>query len=151
MPSVKDMKDQIAQLEVQIEAIRGKIEAFRIVVAHYESLGQDAEPKSIASGYLHDMMENILEQESKPLHYTIVYRRLVEQGIAVAGQKPERNVGAHLSSDKRFEPIGKRSGLWGLKKWRNARPAHIGDTANEASKLLDIDTLFPSDTLKRVG
>lgn len=64
-----------------------------------------------------DLTHTLLVERDQPQHYRDLTRALVESGVEVPGKDAGRNLGAHMSADRRFYPFG--AGLWGLREWKD--------------------------------
>ena len=110
---------RLEAVEAQIAELTAQAGAYRRVIADLARV--DAEQRASGSRggtekTLASLMESILLEHGRPLHYRDIHQRLTALGIDVPGQDPVKNVGAHLSGDARFERVER--GIWGLAAWR---------------------------------
>lgn len=121
---LKRLREALERIEAERARIDKQAEAFKQVIAYFETIEEEDEAPARVSPAkaITNEMWRILEEAREPLHYQLIYERLKERGVAVPGKEPARNVGAHLSNDPRFENVGR--GLWGLRSW-SARPTSV--------------------------
>jgi DNA-directed RNA polymerase delta subunit len=106
--AISKLRSERDRLDAQLAHLEGALAYFEA-----ESPAQDS-PSPPAKSMRNEMVR-VLEEAGEPLHYKEIHRRLVARGFRVPGERPENNVGAHISKDERFESLGK--GMWGLKSW----------------------------------
>lgn len=113
--SIEAIKATLDELTSKRDRLDEQISAFQAVLLYYEEHPFGQEAVELTGASLRDEMEHILQLENEPMHFKQIHRRLQDRGISVPGNDPARNVGAHLSGDQRFEPLGR--GMWGLSAW----------------------------------
>ena len=91
---------------------------------------QIKQPHITQGDNLKDAIYEILATDG-PLHRSVIYERLIENGARVGGQRPIDNVGAHMSQDYRFMSRG--GGLWDLVE----KPDGSGETKTSNFKVED--------------
>src|ERR1700722_17373996 len=111
---VKNLRLELERIESELARLSAEADHFRSVIAHYEAQGETTEAVQPAK-LLRNEIYAVLDTEGQSLPYREIYRRLLDKGITIHGQDPVKNVGAHMSSDDRFESVG--GGYWGLAKW----------------------------------
>lgn len=129
MPNtITDIRNAVKTLEADRDRIDLQLEHLRGALAYFEShaTSKDSGSEPPPAKAMRNEMVRILSDEGTPLHYKEIYRRLLARGTHVRGDRPENNVGAHLSTDERFQTLGK--GMWGLKSWEHAKPAETRET-----------------------
>jgi hypothetical protein len=110
---------RLEAVETQIAELTAQADAYRRVIADLARADAERRASGARAGSertLASLMESILLEHGRPLHYREIHRRLTALGVAVPGQDPVKNVGAHLSGDARFERVER--GIWGLAAWR---------------------------------
>ena len=107
---------QLADAEAAHETIARKVENYRGMLADYSQWEGATTNRRLRSEDLHDIMAKILDEVHVPLHYKVIYEKLLDYGIQVPGEDPVKNTGAHLSSDSQFVSMGQ--GEWALAKWQ---------------------------------
>lgn len=123
------LKHERAVLEREIESLERHLTG----VTETEIVRR-SEKLPTRSSNLKDHIATIFQEEGRPLHYIEVYERLRDRGIPVPGKDPARNVGAHLSSDLRFQKLG--AGRWQLAE-KETKSAEDGSSSAESD---DSDT-----------
>ncbi len=114
---------RLEAVEAQIADLTAQADAYRRVIADLERAEAEQRASGARAGSektLAGLMESILLEHGRPLHYRELHRRLGALGVDVPGQDPVKNVGAHLSGDGRFERFER--GIWGLRAWRKLGP-----------------------------
>lgn len=111
---IKWLREELTRLEAERNRIDEDIKAYHRVLARTERAEGIGQPVSAAKAVVNEMWR-ILEEEGQQLHYKQIYQRLIDRGIQVPGRDPLKNVGAHLSADKRF--ISDGAGHWRLASW----------------------------------
>lgn len=74
------------------------------------------EPASSSSRRLVDQAYRVLSDESQPLHYRELTRRLTDSGAYIPGQDPAANLLTQITRDSRFARAAAR-GVYGLAEW----------------------------------
>ena len=110
---MKDLRTTLAKLEAERDRMTQEAESFRRVIAYYE--GHPLELETLPPKEARNQAMQILQDETKPLHYKEIYEHLLKRGIRVGGQMPAKNLGAQMSQDSRFVSLGR--GMWGLASW----------------------------------
>lgn len=122
MTTISDLRNAIKKLEDHRETIDTQLANLRGALQYFENQMPTREESRATppAKAMRNEMVFILEGAGAPLHYRDIHTRLVERGFPVPGARPENNVGAHLSTDKRFNSLGK--GMWGLTRWAQNPP-----------------------------
>lgn len=121
---VKRLRDRLRTVEAERDKLAQLADALHRVIADFEGTEGELEATASTPKTLANELWRVLEDEGEPRHYTMLYERLRQRGVEVAGKDPLRNVGAHLSLDPRFISLGR--GVWALKSWQKAKQAHEG-------------------------
>ncbi|MBV9358163.1 MAG: winged helix-turn-helix domain-containing protein [Chloroflexi bacterium] len=120
MSEVLDLlSTRLAAVEAQLAELTAQADAYRRVIADLsraEAERRAAGARASSQQTLASLIESILLEQGRPLHYRDIHRRLTALGVDVPGKDPVKNVGAHLSGDARFERVER--GIWGLAAWR---------------------------------
>ena len=118
--TIEDLKAAISRLRTEKSRIDGRIRALSASLRYFENEersiaphfgGSDTEQSRATDNNVRDKMAAILAAGG-PLHRRAIYERLVEMGVQFRGQNPINNVGTYLSTDSRFENVGR--GVWQL-------------------------------------
>ena len=110
----EDVRSWLDQREEEarqkLEAAQAELEAIRLLrdsSARSRTRGSAASSQEVKSGVI-----KVLQENGKPLHRQVIYDRLKDLDISVNGRDPVANLGAILSRNGEFEPVG--DGLWKL-------------------------------------
>lgn len=109
--TVKDLRAKVNRLERKKREIDEQVAALHTTIRVFEDDAEDDTTES-RGDELRDAIFSILQDESGPLHRTVIYERVVGRGLAVLGKNPVNTLGSHLSLDGRFLNVGR--GLWEL-------------------------------------
>lgn len=146
---IRDLKATLARLTAELKSdetalvaaqskrdtAAGLVEHYEAVISHQEKDLGDSPAEYVPADVLRNQMERILDSSGNPLHYREIHTRLLADGFKVRGDDPVKNVGAHLSADRRFAATGQ--GKWGLTKWKTKTPPAPGEAPAERVGLIE--------------
>ena len=110
--------DELNRLKAELVRMTEIVEHLEGTLAYFDSPSVTA---TKTSPTLNEAACAILRSIGKPVHRKILYAKLTESGVRIAGQDPVGNMTAHFSHDARFDSFG--DGLWGLVEWKSVPPA----------------------------
>lgn len=126
--TLRNLRIDLKQLQEDDKRRHETIDGLEKAIAFYEGKirdgALDGTSSSPAGRRLDDAIYAILSESQGPMHYREIYNELRLKGINVPGENPARNVGAHLSLDKRFFNVDK--GTWRLRKVSPNPPTLVG-------------------------
>lgn len=106
------------------DALEGKIQAFRTLLATEGSIERREEPRRRAVSVA-DCAYQALKELGQPTHYIKLLQHLNDQGVEVPGASPKNNLVAHMTRDPRIVRTLQR-GVYGLSEWEQ-----VGGTAGQ--------------------
>ena len=107
---VKEWEAKKHKIEKEVEALHATI---RINQERGSTVDASDRRTSTYAQELTDAIYDTLLSE-RPLHRTVILRKVAERGIHVGGTKPINSIGSYLSTDQRFKNCGR--GLWTLEE-----------------------------------
>ena len=154
---LRELRRRARELDQQYTQVSQDREYIHGVIAMLErESGDESNTDSVGShtDVVTDAIADILTEEGKPLHRSVILERIQAKGIYVGGHKPVNTLGSYLSLDPRFMVVGR--GVWALvdspkesdeSEHSGSRPNPMLDgLGNAASKVHSIieGTAFPS-------